>query len=42
MTLMAQGKIVPPVEAEYDLADYRQAVLHAETPGRAGKVLLIG
>ncbi len=42
MTLMAQGKIVPPVEAEYDLADFRQAVLHAETPGRAGKVLLIG
>lgn len=42
MTLMAQGKLVPPVEAEYDLADFRQAVLHAETPGRAGKVLLVG
>ena len=42
MQLMAQGKLVPPVEAEYDLADFRQAVLHAETPGRAGKVLLTG
>ncbi len=42
MGLMAQGQILPPVEAEYDLADFRQAVLHAETPGRAGKVLLVG
>lgn len=42
MALMAQGQIVPPVEAEYDLADFRLAVLHAERPGRAGKVLLTG
>jgi NADPH2:quinone reductase len=42
MGLIAGGKLTPPVEAEYDLADYRDAIAHAERPGRRGKVLLIG
>lgn len=42
MQLMAQGEFVPPVEAEYDLADFQAAVAHAELPGRSGKVLLTG
>lgn len=39
---MASGKLVPPVEAEYDLADFVAAVEHAERPGRSGKVLFVG
>jgi NADPH2:quinone reductase len=39
---MSEGKIVPPVEAEYDLAEVAAAVRHAQTPGRHGKVLLTG
>ena len=39
---IADGAIDPPVEARYDLAEVREAVAHAERPGRAGKVLLIG
>ncbi|HEY2375445.1 MAG TPA: zinc-dependent alcohol dehydrogenase family protein [Gemmatimonadaceae bacterium] len=31
-----------PVAAEYDLADFRAALRHAEQPGRTGKVLLRG
>lgn len=42
MGLMAQGHLVPPVEAEYDLAQIVEAVQHAERPGRSGKVLLTG
>ena len=42
MGLIAGGKLVPPVEAEYDLADFRAAIAHAERPGRRGKVLLTG
>ena len=42
MQLMAGGELVPPVEAEYDLADFRAAIAHAERPGRQGKVLLTG
>lgn len=42
MQLMADGRLLPPVEAEYDLADFRAAVAHAERPGRQGKVLLTG
>ncbi len=42
MQLMTTGQIVPPVEAEYDLADFKKAVVHADTPGRSGKVILIG
>lgn len=40
--MMADGAIDPPVEARYDLADVREAVAHAERPGRAGKVILTG
>jgi NADPH:quinone reductase len=40
--LMATGRIVPPVEAQYDLTNVREAVVHAERPGRSGKVLLVG
>jgi NADPH:quinone reductase len=39
---MATNAIVPPVEAEYKLADVLAAVQHAERPGRSGKVLLVG
>ena len=39
---MAEGVLDPPVEATYDLADVREAVAHAERPGRSGKVLLTG
>ena len=39
---MASGQLTPPVEAEYDLADFVAAVQHAEKPGRSGKVLLVG
>ncbi|HEY6187636.1 MAG TPA: zinc-dependent alcohol dehydrogenase family protein [Pyrinomonadaceae bacterium] len=39
---MASNEIVPPVEAEYSLADVHKAVEHAERPGRSGKVLLVG
>ncbi len=42
MSYMAAGDLTPPVEAEYDLADYAAAVAHAERPGRQGKVLLTG
>ncbi len=38
---MASHEIVPPVEAEYPLADVLAAVEHAERPGRSGKVLLV-
>ena len=39
---MANGQLTPPVEAEYDLADFVAAVEHAERPGRSGKVLFVG
>jgi len=39
---MAAHEIVPPVEAEYPLADLLAAVTHADRPGRSGKVLLVG
>jgi NADPH:quinone reductase len=42
MTLMSDGRLTPPVEAEYDLADYQAAIAHAEREGRNGKVLLTG
>ncbi|RMG95775.1 MAG: alcohol dehydrogenase [Chloroflexi bacterium] len=42
MGLMAEGHLQPPVEATYDLAAYKTAVLHAERPGRQGKILLTG
>lgn len=42
MQLMAEGRLIPPVEAAYDLADYLAAIAHADRPGRQGKVLLTG
>ncbi len=42
MQLMAEGHLLPPVEAAYDLADFREAVAHASRPGRRGKILLTG
>jgi NADPH2:quinone reductase len=41
LRLMATNEIVPPVEAEYPLADVLAAIEHAERPGRSGKVLLV-
>jgi NADPH:quinone reductase-like Zn-dependent oxidoreductase len=42
LRLMATDEIIPPVEAEYPLADALAAVEHAERTGRSGKVLLVG
>lgn len=42
MQLMAQGHLVPPVEAEYDLAQFAEAIEHTERRGRSGKVILTG
>ncbi len=39
---MATREIVPPVEAEYPLAEVLAAISHSERPGRSGKVLLVG
>ena len=38
--LLASGQIQLPVEATYSLDAIREAVKHAETPGRFGKILL--
>jgi NADPH2:quinone reductase len=38
---MSSNEIVPPVEAEYPLAEVLAAVSHSERPGRSGKVLLV-
>ncbi|HLT45672.1 MAG TPA: zinc-dependent alcohol dehydrogenase family protein [Rubricoccaceae bacterium] len=40
--LVAEGALALPVEATYDLADWREALAHAAAPGRLGKVLLTG
>ena len=42
ISLLATGVLAPAVEAEYDLADYREAIAHAQRPGRRGKILLRG
>ncbi len=42
LTLFATGKLTAPVDATFDLANFKEAVLRSETPGRAGKVLLVG
>jgi NADPH:quinone reductase len=43
MNLMASGKVTTPKpEAEYDLADFKKAITHAQQSGRHGKVLLVG
>src|SRR5690606_34534442 len=34
--LVAEGALALPVEATYDLADWREALAHAAAPGRAG------
>lgn len=38
--LLADGTVQLPVEATYSLVDIHQAVRHADTPGRVGKILL--
>jgi NADPH:quinone reductase len=38
--LVATGELILPIEAEYDLADFKQALQHAERPGRSGKILM--
>jgi NADPH:quinone reductase-like Zn-dependent oxidoreductase len=40
--LIADGDLVLPVEATYDLADVHEAVAHSRASGRSGKVLLTG
>ncbi|HQF71569.1 MAG TPA: alcohol dehydrogenase, partial [Promineifilum sp.] len=42
MALLAEGRLELAVAASYDLADFRAAVVHAERPGRQGKILLTG
>ena len=42
ISLLATGVFTPQVEAEYDLADFREAIAHAQRPGRRGKILLRG
>lgn len=42
LTLFATGKLTAPVDATFDLAEIKEAVIRSETPGRAGKVLLVG
>lgn len=42
MKLMTAGHLLPPVEAEYDLADFCDAIRHTERSGRCGKVILTG
>jgi NADPH:quinone reductase-like Zn-dependent oxidoreductase len=42
MGLMADGRLLPPVAAEYALEESAAAIAHANRPGRQGKVLLVG
>lgn len=42
LSLLADGTLDPPVEAEYDLSDFRTAIEHSQRQGRRGKVLLRG
>ncbi len=42
LKMMAGGQLVPPVDAEYDLAEFKTAIEHVERAGRHGKVLLTG
>lgn len=37
---VAKGHLELPVEAEYDLADFKKALEHTRTTGRKGKILL--
>lgn len=40
VALLASGEVQLPVEATYALSQIREAVQHAEQPGRRGKILL--
>ncbi len=40
INLLASGQIQLPVEATYALEDIRKAVVHADQPGRFGKILV--
>jgi NADPH:quinone reductase-like Zn-dependent oxidoreductase len=40
--LLAGGELKAPVEATYDLADFKQALAHDARPGRLGKIVLVG
>jgi NADPH:quinone reductase-like Zn-dependent oxidoreductase len=40
-TLVRDGEISSTVEAAYPLAEYREAIAHAATPGRSGKVMFV-
>lgn len=42
LTLFATGKLHAPVDATFDLADFKEAVIRSEEQGRLGKVLLVG
>lgn len=40
--LFASGKLNVTIDAAYALEDFNKAVLHAEQPGRGGKILIVG
>lgn len=40
--LVAEGALRLPIEARYDLADFREAVAHSRREGTRGKVILTG
>ena len=42
VTMLATRELTTTTEAEYDLADFRRAIEHAQRPGRQGKILLTG
>ncbi len=41
LSLFASGKLNVSVDAKYPLEQWKEAVLHAEKPGRGGKILLV-
>ena len=41
MQLMLAGVIILSVEAVYPFEEFQAAVLHSETPGRSGKILIV-
>lgn len=41
MELLASGKVELPVDAKYDLSEITKAIIHADSSGRKGKVLLV-
>lgn len=42
ITLFASGKLNVTIDATYSLDDFKKAVVHAEQPGRGGKVMIVG